>query len=253
MKSNPRVGLNTPDHGNLSMYRYLSFNISQNGTLSLPDKGMIVRLFWRLDRVGEDCYYGTRAIPLDVGRYTYTADLYDPRNGIPEETTPADCPVVSWANQASVGPLVSFRVDPNENVLNFTFHQEIDWIRLTRVEPVSQGQPAELRLVLNTPVAELTTLNLYYTTDRAQPVQHPAARYTPPVLNGPFLSFLPMTLRLPAPSLRDPFIDALSADVVYWWDTTGVSPGTYYVCAVAGDAHTSAAYCSQAPIQIISP
>jgi hypothetical protein len=253
-EADPHIFLNTPDHGNLSGYRYVSFNMSQNGTISYPDKGMIVRIFWQLDRIGlTDCWYTSRAVPLEVGRHTYTIDMYDPRNGTPEERTPSDCPLVTWANQASVGPLVQFRLDPNENIMSWTFHQEIDWIRLNRVEAVRQGQPAEVRLLLNTPVSELTTLDLYYTTDRAQPAQHPAARYMPTTISGPFLQFIPMALRLPVPSLRDPFIDALSADVVYWWDTASVSPGTYYVCAVAGDAHTSAAYCSQAPFQIVSP
>jgi hypothetical protein len=251
-ESDPHIFLNTPDHGNLSAYRYLSFNMSQNGTISYPDKGMIVRLFWQLDRIGlTDCWYTSHAIPLDIGRHTYTIDMYDPRNGTPEARTPSDCPLVTWANQAAIGPLVQFRIDPNENVLSWTFHQEIDWIRLTRVEAVRQGQPAEVRLLLNTPVAELSTLNLYYTTDRSQPTQHPTARFTPQVISGSYLNFLPMALR--QPSRHDLFIDALSADVVYLWDTTGVSPGTYYVCAVVGDAHTSAAYCSQAPFQIVSP
>lgn len=253
-ESDPHIFLNTPDHGNLSAYRYLSFNMSQNGSLGYPDKGMIVRLFWQLDRIGlTDCWYTSRAIALDVGRHTYTIDMFDPRNGTPEARTPSDCPLVTWANQASVGPLVQFRLDPNENILNWTFHQEIDWIRLTRVEPVRQGQQAEVRLLITDTVAELTTLDLYYTTDRSQPAQHPAARYTPPTISGPHLFFLPMALRLPAPSYSDPFITALPADVVYWWDTTGVSPGTYYICAVAGDAHTTAAYCSQAPFQIVLP
>ena len=253
-ESDPHIFLNTPDHGNLSAYRYLSFNMSQNGSIAYPDKGMIVRLFWQLDRIGlTDCWYTSHAIALDVGRHTYTIDMYDTRNGTPEARTPADCPAVTWANQASVGPLVKFRIDPNENVLTWTFHQEIDWIRLTRVEPVHQGQPAEVRLLVNDTVAELTTLDLYYTTDRNQPAQHPAARYTPPTISGSHLFFLPMTLRLPVPAYSDPFVAALPADVIYWWDTTGVSPGTYYICAVAGDAHTTAAYCSQAPYQIVAP
>ncbi len=253
-ESDPHVFLNTPDHGNLSAYRYLSFNMSQNGTISYPDKGMIVRLFWQLDRTGlTDCWYTSHAIPLEVGRYTYTVDMYDPRNGTPEARTPSDCPLVTWANQASVGPLVQFRVDPNENVLNWTLHQEIDWIRLTKVETISQGHPAEIRLLLKTPVAELTSLDVYYTTDRSLPSQHPAARYTPPTISGPFIQFLPMALRLPLTKFTDPFIDSLSADVIYWWDTSGVSPGTYYICAVASDGYTTAAYCSQAPFQIIAP
>ncbi len=84
-EADPKIYLNSIDHGNLSSYRYLSFSSRTDGAWSVPDLGMIVRLIWRLDRPGEDCYYISRAVALDVGWHTYTVDLYDPLNGMPEE------------------------------------------------------------------------------------------------------------------------------------------------------------------------
>jgi hypothetical protein len=251
-EADPRIFLNTPDHGNQSAYRYLSFRASIDGEHSVPELGMIFRLFWQLDRAGlEDCTYVSRAIPYEIGWNTNYADMYDTRNGTPEEYTPADCPLVTWMDQASVGPLVSFRMDPNENITGDTMHQAFDWIRLTRVEQVPQGRPAELRALLNMPASELAFLDFYYTTNLNQPTQHPAARYTPPSLVGPYFQFLPLTSSLGP--FYYPFIEAIPADVIFQWDTTGVNLGIYHVCAMAGDGFTSGVYCSQAPIEIISP
>ena len=104
---------------------------------------MIVRLFWSLDRPGVDCWYGSRAVALDVGWQMYTVDLYDAWNGMPEERTPLDCPMVSWHDQASVGPVVAFRLDPNENITGSVMHQEFDWLRITKVEQVTRGKSGQ--------------------------------------------------------------------------------------------------------------
>jgi hypothetical protein len=253
-ESDPRIFLNTPDHGNLSAYRYLSFSARMDGSLSLPEQGMIVRLFWRLDRpgyLGEDCWYTSRAIPLEIGWHGYYADLYDPRNGYPEEVSPSNCPMVSWLDQASVGPLVDMRWDPNENITHSTFHQEFDWIRLTQVEQVHQGQPLDVRYLVNIPLSELSFLDIYYTTDINQPTQHPALRYTAPQLDGPYFTYIPLQPLIGA--TYDRFRHTLPADGVYMWDTSSVSPGIYYLCAIAGDGYTYSPYCSPAPVQVLAP
>ena len=249
-EADPIVRLNTPDHGNLSAYRYLSMNVYQNGALSYPDEGMIVRLIWQLDRpIGVDCYYISKAIPLDVVRQTYTIDLYNSWNGTPEARTPSDCPLVSWVNQASVGPLVNFRMDPNENIMDFTFHQEFDWIRLTQVEQVPAGQPVTLRLRLSEPASQLRPISFYYTTDLTAPTQHTALPYTPTLNLSPWAVFMPLAFnRTP-----DHDLDTPTADYVYHWNTAGAAPGTYYLCTIVSDAYTAASYCSQAPISIIAP
>lgn len=248
-EADPIIYLNTVYHGDLSSYRYLSFSSSTTGyPWSVPDLGMIVRLFWSLDRPGVDCWYGSRAVALDVGWQTYTVDLYDAWNGMPEERTPLDCPMVSWRDQGVVGPVVSLRIDPNENITGSVLHQEFDWIRLSKVEQVSQGKAANIHVLLNKLPAELN-LNFYFTTDLAQPTQNVAKSYPTKITGAQRILYLPYM------SNRDPFaapnIDQTPADLVFYWNTSVVTPGEYYLCAQADDGFTQAVYCSQAPIQVI--
>jgi hypothetical protein len=247
-EADPKIFLNSADHGNLASYRYLSFRSSTTGyPWSVPQLGMIVRLFWSLDRPGLDCWYGSRAVALDVGWQTYMVDLYDAWNGLPEEKTPADCPNVSWRDQASVGPVVAFRIDPNENITGVDMLQEFDWIRLTKVEQVSQGASAKIRVLLNKPPSEVN-LNFYYTTDLSQPTQHPASTYPQAIIAAPYHFYLPLVVN--SDLNFDPFVSQLPADVTFSWDTSGVTPREYYICAQANDNYNQAIYCSHAPIQI---
>jgi hypothetical protein len=247
-EADPKIFLNSADHGNLSSYRYLSFSSSTTGYLwSVPQLGMIVRLFWSLDRPGVDCWYGSRAVALDVGWQTYMVDLYDIWNGMPEERTPGDCPNVSWRDQAAVGPVVAFRIDPNENITGGVMHQEFDWLRITKVEQVSQGKPAKIRVLLNKQPSEVT-LTFYYTTDLSQPTQNIAGAYTKTISSGPNKYYLPYITN--SDPNYDPFVIQIPADVTLLWDTSGVNPREYYICAQANDGYNQAIYCSHAPIQI---
>ena len=250
-EADPRILLNTPDHGNLSAYRYLSFSSSLDAAWSIPDHGMIVRLFWQLGRPGEDCYYTSRAIAQDTGWHTYSVDLYNLWNGTPEEFTPSNCGFVSWSSQASIGPLVQFRLDPNENITGDTLHQQFDWLRLTQVDRVAQGAAFPVKVLLNKPLAELQDLSFFYTTDLLNPFQNAAILYTPPPLNGPFRQFLPV-VRTPGIG-PDPFVTSLPADFTFNWDTRSVAPGEYYLCVQLNDGYNQAVYCSEAPVQVYIP
>lgn len=244
-EADPRLYLNTPDHGNLSVYRYFSFSAYMSGAWSVPEQGMVVRLIWRLDRPGEDCYYVSREIALDVGWHTYVIDLYDAWNGSPNEVTPANCPMVNWKDQAQVGPLVAFRLDPNENITGNVFHQEIDWIRLTRVDSVQRGTVYLIRISPNKPRSELNSLTFFYTDDLANPTQHLARLLVlnpPPTL--PFKAYLPLIgSNASVFQTGDPFL----------WDTSTVTPGVYYICTVANDGYNQAYYCSDSPVEVTVP
>jgi hypothetical protein len=246
-EADPKIYLNSTDHGNLSSYRYLSFSSRTDGAWSVPDLGMIVRLIWRLDRPGEDCYYISRAVALDVGWHTYTVDLYDPLNGMPEEITPGNCPAVSWRDQGAVGPVVGFRLDPNENITGSVMHQEFDWLRLTKVEQVTQGKPVTIRVLLNKPPSEVS-LNFFYTTALSLPTQNLASTYSMTSLISPYPVYLPFVFK--TDPNYDPFVEQIPADVTYLWNTAGVTPGEYYICAQAVDGYNQATYCSQAPVKI---
>ncbi len=249
-EADPRIFLNTPDHGNLSAYRYLSFSTYTEDSWSIPDLGHIVRLFWQLDRPGEDCYYGSRAIALDVGWHTYIVDLYNGWNGTPEEFTPSGCGYTPWTAQASIGPLVKFRLDPNENITALTLHQRFDWLRLTQVDSVVQGRVFPIKVTLNKPAAELQSVSFFYTTNLSEPFQSPAQPYTPSPLSGPFRLFLPVVQTSVGP---DPFVSALPADITFAWDTSNVTPGEYYLCAQVNDGYNQAVYCSEAPVRVLAP
>jgi hypothetical protein len=249
-EAEPKIFLNSTDHGYLDSYRYLSFSSRTDGGWSVPDLGMILRLIWRLDRPGEDCYYVSRGIPVDVGWHTYSVDLYDAWNGTPEEFTPGSCPSTPWLNQRSIGPVVGFRIDPNENITGASMHQEFDWIRLTKVQQAARGSTVKVKVLLNKPAAEVN-LNFFYTTNLALTDQNIAE-----TLQGATLAlknnlvFLPVLLT--SDPNYDPFFDRIPADVTYSWNTSGVNPGEYYLCAQASDGYNQATYCSQAPI-LISP
>ena len=241
-ESDPHIFLNTPDHGNLSAYRYLSFNMSQNGSIAYPDKGMIVRLFWILNYNGLPCYYVSRAISLDVGWQTYSTDLYDPLNGYPEKVFPSTCPVKSWRDQAQVGPLILLDIEPNENVTDYAFRQQFDWFRLTMPDLVTRGQPFQVSVQINKPASEIRSLVFYYTTDLTQPMQHLAQQYIPTA--APFGTYIPQILSTGSPA------PALPGTINFSWNTTGVNIGEYYLCALANDGYSQSLYCSQSLVKV---
>jgi hypothetical protein len=244
----PNVYLNTPVRIDVRQYRYLSFRHLINGAWSMPPQGMVVRWIWLADRSGPDCYYVSREVALDVVWQDYTIDMFDDWNGMPVESTPSGCGLVHWKNE--YGKVKLFRMDPNENITSSTLHQEFDWIRLTKVDSITRGAMFPIKVLLNKPYDQIVSLAFYYTTDLLNPTQHPAAKYTvPPLPSGPYWLFLPI---IPFP-LRDPFVENLAADFTYPWDTTNVSPGQYYVCAVANDGYNQAHYCSEAPVIVTSP
>ncbi|MBN2146113.1 MAG: hypothetical protein JW726_01950 [Anaerolineales bacterium] len=248
-EADPRIWINTPDHGDLSSFRYFSFSSYTSGQWSVPEQGMIVRWIWRLERPGDDCYYISHAFALEVGWHTYWVDLYNPRNGTPEEYYPSSCPYITWKDQAQVGPLIEFRMDPNENILDEVLHQKFDWLRLTQIDQAQPSRAFDVRVLLSKAYEELESLTFYYTTDPNQPTQYAAQPYVPPYLDGEYLRYLPLTL-LGAPSVELP---PPEADLIFKWDTTSAPAGNYYVCAQADDGYNVTHYCSQAPVAVNKP
>jgi hypothetical protein len=120
-------------------YRYLSYRMYQNGTISLPVDGMVTRFIWT-DLA--NCTRVSHTAAVDVGWHEYNIDLYHPFNGTPVEA--ANCsynPLQPWS---AVDGIMKLRFDPNENwtghlVPPMIFHQELDWIRLTKIDTVTQG------------------------------------------------------------------------------------------------------------------
>lgn len=236
---------------NASDYRYLSFRLNMEGTYSIPADGMIGRFMWTTP---DGCTQVSADIPYDVGWQTYTIDLYDPFNGMPVEAAPSGCPLVPWSR---TGKVVQLRFDPNENwtgnlVPEMTFYQHFDWFTLTKPDSVVQGQSYSIGLTLNKPLKEIGGIQYYFTTDPKKPLQFSALRYNNQIvssLNAAHHLYLPGILNT-RPVL--PF-DSSTPDVRFNWDTSSVSPGTYYICAKVSDSKNESISCSEAPVQINAP
>ena len=265
-----RIFVNMP--GTLSYgrdYRYLSYRMYQNGTISLPVDGMIVRWIWTTP---EYCTRVSQGAAIDVGWHEYNIDLYNTYNGTPVEYF--NCPVSPLQPWSQVGAIRSLRFDPNENwtgelsiVPPLTFHQEIDWIRLTKVDGVTRGAIFPIEITLNKDPSTLVYIDFYYTTSRSQPQQTYIGRSSPGGLLTPaqppaqaetgqdadtamatqFL-YIPLLLRNPVsfPVLQP-------NQVRYLWDTSAVVPGEYYICGVSNDGLNQTTFCSMAPLQIRTP
>jgi hypothetical protein len=262
-EADPKLYLNTPIADDITQYRYLSFRHNIKGQWSRPIEGMILRLIWEMSGLAPRvCKYVSRQVSLDVGWQTYWVDLYDPYNGIPAEvggvgsSACPDASSVKWKSQP--GSLSQFRLDPNENVLSSTMHQEFDWIRLTKVPSVFQGVPFPIQVSMNKSPDRIQSITFYYTTDVNQPTQHPAdgsmvVSKTPQADMNPAQDealdkiFLPLVFNKYAPPIVLPPVEN---EIKFLWDTKSVAPGEYYVCAVTFDGYNQTTFCSHAPVQI---
>jgi hypothetical protein len=121
----------------------------------------------------------------------------------------------------------------------------IDWVRLTAQDQVTKGQPFAIHYTVSstTPPA---TLSFFYTTDPNAPTQFSAQPYIPSSVSGSRV-YMPLALRN---YIYPP--DYTPGGLAYLWDTSVVSPGTYYICAQATSTHNTTTNCSESPV-IVSP
>ncbi len=237
--ADPRIGLNLPTPFNPGEYRYLSFKIFTQNVIN----AQIVRWIWTVSGNGGNCYFVSQDMAIDVGWQTYTIDLFDAFNGSPEVVV-GPCPYTSWRNSGTVSGL---RFDPNENILGYPLVQAIDWIRLTKEDAVIKGTAYPVNFYLNKPPAG-TNLTYFYTTNpQTQPFQQLARGIlaSPPLMNGNFKIYVPLLLNKYDPSnLPNP------NSVNYVWDTSQVTPGTYYFCVSVNDTFNQIAFCSETPVRV---
>ena len=244
--ADPKIYLNSPQPASTSLYRYLSMKIYADGPWQNVPDGMITRLVWTIEVSGSVCDLVSQDIPFDVGWNTYSIDLYDAFNGSIEQKT-GSCPssVTSWQNS---GAAIGFRFDPNENQLNRTLNQKIEWIRLTAMDVVARGSTFPVSILINKPVSAIPTINFYYTTTRSSPTQHPASGsiVSPPPPSpstpGPFTIFLPAVL--------SNVYSKVAQNLTFNWTTSGVAQGQYFLCVSLNDGLNSGTYCSEAPVMV---
>jgi hypothetical protein len=251
-----QVKLNTPAPASSSVYRYLTFRMYTEWRApwqNVPD-GMIARWIWSIQDTsgvsGRRCTLVSRDIPYDVGWQTYSIDLADPIQGRAEASAgKCPSPLPNWSSSGSV---LDMRFDPNENITVLAdpitgggpFTQKIDWIKLTAENVVAKGTPYAIKLGLNKPASQIVSRTFYYTTDPQQPTQHAAQAFSAPPPSGPNQVYLPFAGRPGAEG--EPIANPLD----FVWDTSGVAPGTYYVCATLGDGTNSTTVCSDATITV---
>lgn len=249
-EADSQVFLNMPGALNdAGQYRYLSFRMFMNGDYSIPADGMIGRWMWR---DANDCTYVSADIPYEVGWHTYTIDLHDPFNGIPIsavpgfDAPPGGCTKKPWKD---AGQIEMLRFDPNENwtgnlVPEMVFHQEFDWIRLTKEDRVARGTPFPIQISLNKPVDDFETITFFYTNNLQNPTKNLISEYIPPNIQ---LSTAMHTIYLPMAGRNFPNF-TLPSDITYRWDTSDVKSGEYYICVEADDGINTVIECSDTTI-----
>jgi hypothetical protein len=248
--------LNLPAPTPTSQYRYLSIRMYTDGAWQNVPEAMIGRWIWSTPgtsgRPGFRCTLVGADIPLDVGWQTYTIDLYDAAsNGGLAEDRQGECPAGAL-NWQSMSPALALRFDPNENVtgaLNpktpaVSLLQKIDWIKLTAENVVSKGTPYAIKLGLNKPAGQITSRTFYYTSSPQQPTQHIAEAFSAPPPAGANRVYLPLAGRPGAEG--EPIANPLQ----FVWDTSGVAPGAYYVCAALDDGTNTSTFCSDVTITV---
>ncbi len=247
-EADSQIFLNLPGPLKASDYRYLSFRHYINGQYALPADGMIGRWIWT---TADQCTYVSHDIPYDVGWHTYVIDLYDSFMGTPISSAPSSCGLKPWKN---AGTIIRLRFDPNENwtgntpgIAPMVFHQEFDWIRLTKDVQVNQGGTLTIQVKLNKPSNQLKDIQYFYTTDPHSPVQswnlmrYNGAQAQPPAMSGNHLIYLP--------DIQSQY-DSDPTNAYFSWDTTGVAAGDYYICTRVADQVNQATFCSQAPVKV---
>jgi hypothetical protein len=263
------IELNTPlPIGKTSDYRYLAFRLKTDGAWQNVPQGMIARWVWTIPgssgQAGYHCHLVSQDIPLDVGWRTYTIDLSDGFQGLSEQVA-GECGGLP-KHWMETSPVVKLRFDPNENIMSAPIHQQLDWIRLTKVKQVTRGQAFAVQVSLNKAPEELEQVTFYYTDNLSDPTQHPAEGQISPAEP-------PATVTAPQPpssqaaqKLQNPvFLPVLIRNfyeldfppvdngINFSWSTGSVSPGEYYLCAVFEDGYNQASYCSEAPVKVTLP
>lgn len=244
--ADPQIHLNSPQQIALgSTYRYLSFRMSTSYSIQNVPHGMIARWIWTIPGAGGgECHLVSQDMPFDVDWQTYWIDLADSYNGSVEQNNGncAGAPT-SWSASNSI---LRLRFDPNENALGSVLNQQLDWIKLSKMDRVESGVPYLVQLLLNKPPQDIQTFTYFYALDpQSDPGSWtPAVEYAPsplPTPTGASSIFLPAVFR----DFQGP-----ADGVTFQWDASSVAPGEYYICVTLDDGLNQASFCSDAPVVV---
>jgi hypothetical protein len=246
--SDPGVYLSSLGAADTTQYRYLTFRMFTSGPWQNVPLAMIARWVWYIQATSgqpaDRCILVSYGVPYDVGWQTYTVDLLDPVDGNTEQTSFKYCP--PGRHWSDTGPALEMRFDPNENIMGQTMHQELDWIRLTKMDEVVYGTPFPVMIKLQKPWSELRSYQLYYTSDLKNPTQHLLQSFSDtalPQAAAPFKIFLPMVF--------NSFYSGDGTEKIVRWDTSNVATGQYYLCVeTQSPMGNKPIYCSEAPVWV---
>ncbi|RRR72212.1 MAG: hypothetical protein EI684_10435 [Candidatus Viridilinea halotolerans] len=218
------------------------------------------RVIWwneNLQTDGSESKYGTyyegwRNYSVDLARAFPPPAVSNPlqaRNILTPREQNAFPAQLGWTQ---LGTVKHLRYDPLETMAQAVGTGadifEVDWVKLTANDEVRRGQPFEIMVKLNLPLAQLSSLTHYYTTDPSQPTQQRAVMQSntvnvEPIQPGNYRIYLPLILRMGTSGDDN---DSLR----FVWDTATVQPGTYYICSVAATANSSTTWCSETPVVV---
>jgi hypothetical protein len=230
---------------NTDEYRYLTIRTHTDGEFQDINHGWVMRLLWKTftnNDPNQWCINVSNDIVIEGNWQTIHVDLHNLANGTTEDYVgPGNCHTRHWTDD----PATWIRLDPNENSTSGSFLQVIDWMSFSKVDSVQRGDLFPLNISTSEPVNNLA-VNFYYTTDRASPKQH-SATITQPSANPPQASnktFVPIIKTAVNPNL------IFNNGVTYYWNTSNVNPGMYYICLEANDGSNTNITCSPAGVRV---
>jgi len=237
-------------------YRYLSFRYSHSGEQNVG-QGWVTRFGgWQVDGFDTSIIEApvlSRDIIILEDWNTYKIDLW--AADAVDESYPPGTP--TWtASQPN-----RLRFDPDELAAFLTPGPiQLDWIKLTAMDEVNQGNPFPIEYQLSGTLP--VTLTFYYDTDTnpsngrtligtvgisslgsyVEQPRNPAADQASPS------STLALTPRAYLPIVARNSIHCVAN--CFLWNTSGVPKNTYYICIEARDAYNTTYRCSEAPVVV---
>ena len=247
--SDPQLVLNLPVTPiDTQAYHYLTIRTYMEGQIQDINRGWMMRWLWKTYDNGDPqewCINISNDIAFNPGWQTFVVDLHNPLAGLTEDAVgEGDCHPRNWKDD----PAQWLRLDINENATNSTFHQQIDWIRLSKPDRIRQGQFYPIKFQASEPISN-DALTVYYTSDPTKPTQNiaeipPVVSFDPP---GNFRAYLPYNSVKFFTTVQS---SSTSNDQILNWDTKNVSPGTYFICLEADDGLNQAIQCSLVPVEV---
>ncbi|MEM7115720.1 MAG: hypothetical protein AAF614_24980 [Chloroflexota bacterium] len=223
-------------------YRYLSFRYRLAGTQNVQE-GWVARFGWWQEAKGGlpgSSAVMSRDIILLEGWNTYHIDLW--ANDIVDESHPVQR---SWRASAPN----RLRFDPSEIHQSLAPAQiEIDWIKLTAMDEVTQGGvfPIEYELEAERP----TTLTFFYDNDRNQ---HNGRSHIGTITRGATRTSSQFVQPQAEHMLFLPTITRGSVNCsnnCFAWETITVPRGEYYICTESNDGLNASYSCSDTPVAV---